>query len=92
MEQVITRDRLPVTLVKNNYNITQHLVRTTNFLATVSTLSMDLRNDGAHRRVIPMTDPEFSVQYHIACLKASREKTAPFFRWAQEVRQAGGAS
>ena len=38
MEKVITEDHLPVTLVKNNYNVTQHLIRTTNFLATISTL------------------------------------------------------
>ena len=86
MEQVITRNRLPLTLVKNNYNITQHLVRTTNFLATVSTLSMDLRNDGTHRKVIPMTDPELHVQYHIAYLKANREKVRVFLQWGDGCR------
>ena len=66
MERVIEKDELPLTLVKNNYNVTQYLIRTTNFLATVSTLSKDLRNDGEHRVVIPMTDPELNVQ--LLCL------------------------
>ena len=84
MEQVIARDNLPITLVKNNYNITQHLIRTTNFLATISTLSMDLRNDGPHRARIPMNDPELNVMYHISYLKSNREKVKKFINWGQE--------
>ena len=84
MEKVITEDHLPITLVKNNYNVTQHLIRTTNFLATISTLSMDLRNDGPHRRLIPMTDPELNVLYYISYLKANREKVKVFLKWGKE--------
>ncbi len=89
LEKVITEDHLPITLVKNNYNVTQHLIRTTNFLATVSTLSMDLRNDGTHRRSIPLTDPELNVLYYISFLKNNREKVKMFLQWAKE--QQGGA-
>src|SRR5699024_4875180 len=70
------------TLVKNNYNVTQHLIRTTNFLATISTLSMDLRNDGTHRRLIPLVDPELEVLYYISYLKSNRETVKAFLQWA----------
>ena len=84
IEKVITENHLPLTLVKNNYNVTQHLIRTTNFLATISTLSMDLRNDGPHRRLIPMIDPELNVLYYISYLKANREKVKVFLQWGKE--------
>ena len=84
MEKIITQDHLPVTLVKNNYNVTQHLIRTTNFLATISTLSMDLRNDGPHRTWIPMTDPELNVLYYTSHLKTNREKVKVFLQWGKE--------
>lgn len=84
MEKVITEDHLPITLVKNNYNVTQHLIRTTNFLATISTLSMELRNDGTHRTLIPMTDPELNVLYYISYLKTNREKVKAFLQWGKE--------
>ena len=29
MERIVAQDHLPLTLVKNNYNVTQHLIRTT---------------------------------------------------------------
>lgn len=61
IETIITQNGLPITLVKNEYNITQHLIRTTNFLATISTLSKDLRNDGTHRALIPLSNPELKV-------------------------------
>ena len=86
MERVIEKDELPLTLVKNNYNVTQYLIRTTNFLATVSTLSRDLRNDGEHRVVIPMTDPELNVQYYVSYLKTNREKVKLFLQWADDCR------
>ena len=86
IEKVITENQLPLTLVKNNYNVTQHLIRTTNFLATISTLSMDLRNDGTHRRLIPMTDPELNVLYYISYLKANREKVKVFLQWGKGMQ------
>ena len=63
-------------------NVTQHLIRTTNFLATISTLSMDLRNDGTHRRLISLVDPELEVLYYISYLKSNREKVKAFLQWA----------
>lgn len=84
MEKVITENNLPITLIKNSYNITQHMIRTTNFLSTISTLSMDLRNDGTHRALIPMNDPELNVIYHISFLKTNRKKVTKFLEWAKE--------
>lgn len=84
MEKVIAENHLPITLIKNSYNITQHMIRTTNFLATISTLSMDLRNDGSHRTLIPMSDPELNVVYHISFLKSNREKVRKFLKWGRE--------
>ena len=86
MERVITEEHLPVTLVKNNFNITQHLVRTTNFLATVSTLSIDLRNDGTHRTLIPFSDPEMTVLYYSSFLKSGREKVKDFLHWGSQYK------
>ena len=74
IETIITQNSLPITLVKNEYNITQHLIRTTNFLATISTLSRDLRYDGTHRALIPLNDPELNVMYYVSFLKTGREK------------------
>ncbi len=84
LEKVITEDHLSITLVKNNYNVTQHLIRTTNFLATISILSMELRNDGSHRKLIPITDPELNVLYYISYLKTNREKVKRFLDWGKE--------
>lgn len=84
MEKVIAENNLPITLIKNSYNITQHMIRTTNFLATISTLSMDLRNDGTHRALIPMSDPELNVVYHISFLGSNRKKVKKFLDWSKE--------
>lgn len=86
IEQIITRDHLPITLIKNEFNTTQHLIRTTNFLATISTLSMDLRNDGANRICIPVEDFELNVEYHIIFLRSNQEKIKPFLEWAKSVK------
>lgn len=87
IENVITQNGLPITLVKNEYNITQHLIRTTNFLATISTLSKDLRNDGTHRTLIPMSDSELKVMYYVSFLKARKEKVKEFLIWSKESKK-----
>ena len=86
MERILAEKNPKVTVVKNEYNITQHLIRTTNFLASISTLSWDLRNDGTHRTRIPVNNPELNVTYYISFLKSNREKTKVFLTWANEMR------
>ncbi len=71
-------------MIKHDFLMTQHMVRTTNFLATLSTLSMELRNDG-DRRFVPLTDPELNVVYQIAFLRGEREKVRQFLVWAKSV-------
>lgn len=88
IEKIITQNKLPITLVKNEYNITQHLIRTTNFLATISTLSRDLRNDGTHRTLIPINDPELNVMYYVSFLKTGKEKARKFLIWSEESKKA----
>lgn len=87
IEKIITQNDLSITLVKNDYNITQHLIRTTNFLATISTLSRDLRNDGTHRTLIPISDTELSVMYYVSFLQARKEKVKKFLVWSKEVKK-----
>ena len=43
---------------------------------------MDLRNDGTHRRLIPLVDPELEVLYYISYLKSNREKVKAVLLWA----------
>lgn len=81
-EEAIARMELRVTLMKNELNVTQHLIRTTNFLTMISTLSFELRNDGTGRVNIPITDPEFTVRYHVCYLKENARKVRPFATWA----------
>lgn len=85
--KVITENDLPITMLKNNFNIYQHLIRTTNFLATISRLSIDLRNDGTHRALIPLSDPELSVLFYVSFLRSNREKVQKFLEWADEIRE-----
>lgn len=82
-DKLISENDLPITMVKNEYNITQYLIQTTNFLTTISTLSMDLRNDGMHRTLIPIDDPELSVVWHVSFLKSNIEKTRKFLEWIE---------
>ena len=64
-ERKISEMNLPITLVKNPMNLTSYLIRSTNFLTTISTLSLDLRNDGKGRKLIPFTDPELNIRYNL---------------------------
>ena len=85
MERLIAENHLPITLLKNNFNIYQHLIRSTNFLATISRLSVDLRNDGTHRKLIPMSDPELNVTFYLSYLTSNRDKVIKFLTWGKEL-------
>ena len=84
IEKLIKENNLPITLIKNNYNVTQHLIRTTNFLATISNLSKDLRNDGSHRILIPFNDNELKVTYYCSYLKNNYDKVKIFLEWSKK--------
>lgn len=85
LEQIIAKERPDISVAKNDFLLTQHMIRSTNFLGTLSTLSMELRNDG-DRRFVPLTDPELNVVYRIAYLRGNREKVQPFLSWARSVK------
>lgn len=87
IESLIIRDNLPITLVKNEFPVTQHLIRTTHFLATVSTLSRDLRNDGTHRTLVPLRDPELNVLYHVSYRKSEKGKNEKFLTWCKKIEE-----
>lgn len=83
IEKIIIQEKLPITLVKNEFMITQHLIRSTNFLTTVSLLSKELRNDGTNRLLIPFSDAELKVQYFIAYHQANKQKIKLFLDWVK---------
>ena len=49
-----------------------------------------LRNDGTGRKLIPVTDPELTVQYYITFLNRNRNKLEQFLDWAAEITRKCG--
>lgn len=86
LEKIILKENPQVTLVKNDFIITQQLIRNTNFLATSSALAIELRNDGSHRKLIPLNDPEQNLTYHISFLKSNKEKIKQFLMWVENLK------
>ena len=76
MERMIREKHLPITLVKNPMNLTSHLIRSTNFLTTISALSKELRNDGSGRKLVPLKNPGFSIGYDLVFQKENIRKAA----------------
>lgn len=55
-------------------------------IPTLSTyLSRNYREDGDHRVLIPVTDPELSVDYHLTYLKSNRNILKPFCDWIKKA-------
>ena len=73
-EKILAKENPKVELVKNDYLLIQHLIRTTNFLATVSELSKELRNDGENRKLVPVNDPELNKVYHLTYSRENKKK------------------
>ncbi|MCC8016546.1 MAG: hypothetical protein LIO43_04080 [Clostridiales bacterium] len=86
---IISRKNQNISVVENEYNITitQYLIRTTNFLASISSLSTDLRNDGINRTRVPVNDPELNIKYYISFLKSNRDKVKVFLDRAKEMKK-----
>ena len=85
IESIVRQERLPIVLVKNDFMITQHLIRTTNFLTTISSLSKELRNDGSGRVLVPFSDPEFHQTYLLSYAETNQKKVRPFLEWAANM-------
>lgn len=84
IEKILSETNPQVTIVWNEMNIIQYLIRTTNFLTSISTLSIELRNDGVNRTLIPLSNPELNITYSISFLKSNRQKVDKFLKWATE--------
>ena len=85
INRITAEEALPITIVKNELNVILHMIRSTNFLSTVSTLSIELRNDGTSRTLIPLNDPELNVVYQISYLKSNSDRVRPVLSWAREI-------
>ena len=90
MEHILRATNPSVQLMKNDLSVTQYLIQTRNFLTTISTRSVKLRNDGTGRKLIPFTDPELTVQYYITFLNRNRNKLEQFLDWAAEITRKCG--
>lgn len=87
LEKIVKEENPKVTLTKNEFMVTQQLIRNTDIIATSSTLAQPLRNDGSHRVLVPLSDPEQRVTYHISFLKKNRKKINVFLSWAESQRK-----
>lgn len=85
VEKILHESNPCVQLMKNDLSVTQYLIQTRNFLTTISTLSVQLRNDGTGRKLIPCTDPELTVRYYVTFLQRNHTKLAQFLTWAEEI-------
>lgn len=85
IEGIVAEERPDITIVKNDFPIIQHMIRTTNFISTVSTLSMELRYDGEERVFLPLVDSELTVNYVVACLKGNKGPVRHFLSWAKSL-------
>ena len=85
IEHIIESEGLTVKLIKNSSAVTHQLIRTTDYLATVSTLSRDLRSDETDRSLIPFSDPELNILYHISYLKSNSDKAEVFLQWVRSL-------
>lgn len=83
IEKIIAEENPMVTLIKNEWIITQQLIQNTDILATTSTLSIRLRNDGSHRALVSLSDREMHVVYHICYLKKAKKSVGSFSDWAK---------
>ena len=55
-------------------------------IPTLSTfLSRNYRDDGDHRVLIPVTDPELRVDYHLTYLKSRRKELKDFCDWIKKA-------
>ena len=60
------------------------LVRGTNTLTISTQLAKHYRDDGKGRILIPLTDDELTIQYHLSYLKTNEERLKPFIIWAKQ--------
>lgn len=85
IENIIKNENPKVNLIKNDFLIIQHLIRSTNFLTTISSLSKELRNDGENRVLVPFSDKELNKTYFVSYTKRNKNKVNSFLQWAKTL-------
>lgn len=88
VEEHIKGENQDITPIKNDMGTTSYLVRSTNFLAMVSSLSIELRNDGSHRTLVPLADDGLNFVWYISCLKSNKNKLMTIFEAAENMVKA----
>lgn len=87
VEEHIKSENPELMPIKNDMGTTSYLVRSTNFLAMVSSLSIELRNDGTHRTLVPLADDGLDFVWYISCLKSNKNRLNPIFEAAENMRK-----
>lgn len=72
-----------------DYFLFQQKVKNTNVPTFTTELVRHYRDDGAHRKLIQITDSEVFIQYHIAYLKRNTDRLGVFLTWAEKEQQNG---
>ncbi len=87
LENIIRTKNPKIKMIKSDWIITQQLIQTTDMLSTSSVIAIEagLRNDGPNRVLVPLSDPELKVTYHINYLRGSKRKAEKFRSWAKTV-------
>lgn len=65
----------------DDFFIYNQLVRNSDVVTTSTRVSQHYRLDGADRILIPVTDPELSIDYHISYLKKNKRRIKFFLEW-----------
>lgn len=73
--------------VCGNYFLFNQMVRGTEACTISTKLVQHYRDDGPGRVLIPLTDPELSIAYHIAYLRKNQPRLRAFLAWATQCRQ-----
>ena len=66
--------------------IAQRLLRQSDSVGFLSSQGLKVRDDGAHRKILPLIDPEFRFSYNIFYVNENRKKVAPFLQWAETYK------
>lgn len=87
IEKHIKSDNPELTPIINDMGTTSYLVRSTNFLTMVSSLSIELRNDGTHRKLVEVADDDLNIMWHISCLKSNKNRFMKIFETAENMKK-----
>lgn len=71
--------------LRDDFFLYSQRVRNTDVPTLSTFLSRNYRDDGDHRALVPATDPELGVDYHLAYLKSNREALHAFCEWMKKA-------